>query len=332
MLMSLPGASIGKDGEFRPPHTRIGMIVIIVDAVTEPVDPNLPAQPDPAPAPPPVQPPQPYQQPHQQPYQPPYQPPYQQPYQPPQTEAPGTLGYTPSQPYPAQQYPGQQYPAQQYPGQQYPGQPYPGQPYPPQAYPGGPPVIFETPPPRRRRWLIPAAVAVVVAVAAVVVSVVATSGGSSSTKDSALNLPAALGSYLELPGGTADQFRSTIGQAYGAGGQLGKFFANASMATYSDTNSPPPQLILIAAPAGSFPGLDASSIANSGGSLGAKSYPAGKRGGTVECFTLSFGAVGEDICFWSDKKTLGYLVSVNSNESATQIAEFVNEARDVMES
>ena len=278
--------------------------------------------------------------------QPPTPPPYgaPNPLYPPPAEAPGTLGYTPVepstpqyQPYqPQQPYPGQAYPGQPYAGQPYAGQPYPGQPYPGQPYPGQPyPEQLAAPEPKRKASvkIIVAVVTILVAAAVAVVAVVASSSDSkkSSTSKSQLTLPSSLGSYQELPGGTADQFRSTIGQTFGTSGQLGKFFSTAAIGTYGDGGQPPPKLILIAARPADFPGLRASSIGAAGGTLGIQPYPAGPHGGAVDCFDQSLGSVSESICFWSDKQTIGYLVSINATEDTPAIAALVNTARDTLE-
>jgi len=312
--------------------------------MTEPVDPSnessRPEAPQPYQAPEPYQPPTVYQAPQvpqaPMPYQPPdlYQPPTPQP-------PPGQLGYTPAEPPPVQAYgqpqpyPGQPYPSQPYQSQPYQGQPYAGQPYAGGGYPGQPyapyagyPPVPE--PPRRRRKVI-IAVAVVAAVG-ITIGVVATrkSGSHSTASISNLNLPAALGDYTLLPGATADSFRSTVGQTFGAGGELGKFFATATIGTYGEDSTP--QLILIAAPSSKFPGLDASSLNGSGlSSSGIKTFSGGSNGGSVACFPLSLGSVSETVCFWSDSTTVGYLVAINTGESAAQLAAAVNSARDSLD-
>ena len=291
-----------------------------------------------------------------QPYPPPAAPASTPPYQP-AAEPPGTLGYTsapgaqpypaqpaeaqpyPGQPYPPQPYPGQPYPGQPYAGQPYAGQPYAGQPYPGQPYPGQPyagqpyPGMPLAPEPKRRMSvkIIVALATILVAAAAGVIAVVVSNSGSKkdSGSNGPLTLPATLGAYQQLPGSTADRFRSTIGQTFGTSGELGKFFSTATIGTYGDAGQPPPKLILIAAHPSDFPELRASSIG--GGNLGIHSYPAGSHGGAVDCFEQSIATVSESICFWSDKQTIGYLVSVNASEDTTAIAGLVNTARDTIE-
>jgi hypothetical protein len=180
-----------------------------------------------------------------------------------------------------------------------------------------------------------------VIIAAVVVAVLAAGGivavliaggsnknSSSSTDASGLSLPTTVGSYDELSGGTADQFRTTMGQAFGTSGQLGNFFAKADIGLYGTNGQPPPKYILVAAPADQYPALRASSLNGSGG---IRSYPAGSHGGAVDCFPQSVGTVQESVCFWSDSQTVGYLVSINATETTAQVAALVNTARDTID-
>jgi hypothetical protein len=180
-------------------------------------------------------------------------------------------------------------------------------------------------------------------VVAIVVIVLAAAGGiaavmvgnSSSNSPSAsrgpLQLPATLGSFQQLPGGTADAFRSRVRDAYGTGGTIGRFFATAAIGTYGPDPSSDPQLVLLAADSSKFPGLDASSLGASSGSLGAQTFPGGTHGGAIECTDLTFGTAQEVACFWSDPQTVGYLFAVNTTLDQSDIAGYVGTARDSLD-
>ena len=229
-----------------------------------------------------------------------------------------------------------QYGQPQY-GQPEYGQPQYGQPFGQPQYGQplyGQPQYPETPPAaRKRRRVVPivASLVVLLAVAGIVAVVVAggsTSSSPSSSTSGALSLPSTVGSYDELSGGTADQFRSTLGQSFGTGGQIGTFYAKATLGLYGDSGQPPPKYILMTAPASQFPSLRASSI-GAGGVV--QAFPGGSHGGGVDCFPESVASFQEFVCFWSDPQTVGFLVSINAAGSTSEVAALVNTARDTID-
>jgi hypothetical protein len=282
-------------------------------------------QPKPGYTPPPAQAPSPYQLG----YQPGYEPSHQPTYPPAGHQQPG---YQPQGQQPGYSQPGYQQPS--YPQAGYPQAGYPPGGYPPAGYQPYASPLAPVEQKKSRRTIIVAVVAVLVAagVAAGVIASLGSSGTHSNSK-TPLVLPAAIGSYTQITDASADRVRTAIQSQYGTGGTIADFFNKATLGVYGSGDATP-QLILVAGRASQFPDLTPSSLAGtaSGGSaLAFSSYSAGSLGGALRCTNVSLGALSENLCIWSDKKTIGFLDSIQTNLTTKQVATLVNDARSSLE-
>ena len=64
---------------------------------------------------------------------------------------------------------------------------------------------------------------------------------------------------------------------------------------------------------------------------GVESFPAGAHGGAVQCTTLSVASTGEDVCFWTDSHTVGYLFAIDTQLKPVDLAAIVNTARNTLD-
>jgi hypothetical protein len=173
--------------------------------------------------------------------------------------------------------------------------------------------------------------------------VIASVGGSGapSADNAPLVLPSAIGSYPQITDASAARIRAAIQTQYGSTGTIADFFDKAAVGVYGSPGASTaeiPRLVLVTARESQFPDFSPSSLA--GGGLGTglgtsnlpfTSYPAGSLGGALRCAGIAFAGLSENICIWSDQKTVGFLVSIQTTLTTDQVASLVNRARTSLE-
>lgn len=170
-----------------------------------------------------------------------------------------------------------------------------------------------TPPPTNNRRKRIVAVAVVAALALAGLAVYAFASASSPER---LAMPQSFGGYILEHDATSDQVKSSLTSSLsGLGGASGDVFDRASVGLYTADTDVTQKVLVLALPAsavgsgGSSADFASQLLQYMGSAVSA--FPAGPRGGTVQCGETSMGALAESGCSWADDKTTGMIVSVH---------------------